>query len=394
MNRFSRICLLILSVIAILFSADKSFAAEGPYITARAAILVDVESGQVLFGKQETKRIHPASLTKVLTTIIALEDGDVNGVVKVSDRAASHACGSIIDLRKGDEITLDNLLKAAMVVSANDATIAIADHVAGDYDRFVDWMNLKAQLLGARSSRFVNTHGLTHPNHYSTAYDLAQITRYALRNPDFARLASTRETTIVWENSKRREHVQNTNRLLHSGSYNGCDGVKTGTTSAAGRCLIASATRNGRRLLAVVLHSDNRYADAARLLDYGFSIPSVIVCRKNEEVGTIPVLQGKAAEVPLVSGGDLELLVPEGQEKGVKKVLDVPCQLEAPVRVGQRIGKLGLSYNGQYLGSVPLFAGVEVPRKPWCQLMFEQTRSRAVDKWPFFRHNKKCPEGG
>ncbi|MGQ5712193.1 D-alanyl-D-alanine carboxypeptidase family protein [Desulforudis sp. DRI-14] len=376
MGRFLKIYLFVLLAVAIFFGPDKSFAAQGPYLTARAAILIDVESGQVLFGKQETKRIHPASLTKVLTAIVALEEGDVNDVVKVSDRAASHARGSIINLRKGDVLTLDNLLKAAMVVSANDATIAIADHVAGDYDRFIEWMNLKAQLLGACSSRFVNTHGLTHPNHYSTAYDLAQITRYALRNPDFARLASTRETTIMWENSDRQEHVHNTNRLLRGGWYDGCDGIKTGTTSAAGRCLIASATRNGRQLLAVVLHSDNRYADAARLLDYGFSMPSVTVCRRDEEVGTVPVLRGKAAEVPLVSGGDLELLVPENQEKAVKKVLDVPHQLEAPVRAGQRVGKLGLSYNGQYLGSVPLFAGVEVPRKPWYQLMFEQIGAR------------------
>ncbi|MGB9825968.1 MAG: D-alanyl-D-alanine carboxypeptidase family protein, partial [Desulfofundulus sp.] len=228
---------------ALLCSFPAVAGAAPPPVTADAAVLMDARSGRIFYDKNGLQKREPASLTKIMTAIIALEYGRLNDVVTVSRNAAAVGMGSILDLRTGEKITLENLLKAALIMSANDSTVAIAEHVAGSEEDFIRMMNAKAMVLGALHTSFANTNGYHHPRHYSCARDLAVITRYALQNPIFNQIVSTRETTISFCNSKRKEAIFNTNRLLREGSYPGIDGVKTGSTPRAGNCLIASATR-------------------------------------------------------------------------------------------------------------------------------------------------------
>jgi len=281
----------------------------------------------VFFAKNEKHRIDPASLTKVITAIVALEAGRPGDVVTVSERAARFGRGSVIDLRTGEKITLENLLKAALIMSANDCTIAIGEHVAGDCDLFVRWMNLKARQLGAYDTRFQNTHGFTHPNHYSTAADLAEITRYALRIPHFAALVRTREITVCWREPDRKRTIRNTNRLLRS-DFEGVDGVKTGTTSAAGHCLIASATRD-------------------------------------DQITRLTVREGVRPDVAVVPAETVKLYLPAEQLPLLEKEVRLRKELQAPVAPGEKLGEMSFRINGRQLARVDLTAGRGVARKPW-----------------------------
>jgi len=352
----------VVSVMCLIWPA----AADELKINARAAILMDAETGQVYFAKDAAKRRSPASLTKLMTAILAVENGNLNDVVVVSGRAASVSVGSTIGLRKGDRITLGNLLKAALITSANDATVAIAEHVGGNHDNFVHQMNRKAALLGAKDTRFINTNGYFNPKHYSTAYDLGLITRYALQIPQINELVSTREAVVRWIEPEREKEVKNTNRLLFSEDVEGIDGVKTGSTARAGNCLIASATRGDRRLIAVVLHAGNRYREAAKLLEYGFSaVQPVVIFPSGKKMAEVPVKNGLAGTVPVIVAEPVRVHMAKDQFKNIrlniKFINDAPV---APVREGQLLGHAVFTINGYRLSKVPLVASREVPPRP------------------------------
>jgi D-alanyl-D-alanine carboxypeptidase (penicillin-binding protein 5/6) len=240
--------------------------------TANTAILMEVGSGEILFEKNAYTERPPASTTKILTTLLALELGEPGELVKVSAKAAGVGQSTIF-LDPGEELTLYELITGALVRSGNDACVAIAEEISGSETDFVRLMNRKAKLLGAQHTHFVNTNGLPHPDHYTCAYDLAVIARYALQNPVFASITRQKETTLHFLQPETISTVKNTNRLLWNYSY--ADGVKTGTTTAAGKCLIASATKDGRQLLAVLLNAPDRFGDAERLLEWGFSTMAV-----------------------------------------------------------------------------------------------------------------------
>jgi D-alanyl-D-alanine carboxypeptidase (penicillin-binding protein 5/6) len=246
-----------------------------PALNAMAAVLIEESSGRVLYSKNATKKRSIASTTKIMTALVALENGELENVVTVSKRAASIG-GSTIGLRTGDKYTLKEMLHALLMISANDAAIAIAEHVGGTVENFAAMMNKRAVSLGAVNSNFVTPHGLDRENQYSTAYDVALITREALKNPVFAKIVSTTSSSIPGHN------LYNTNELL--GSYRGVDGVKTGYTGKAGRCLVTTAKRDGMRLISVVLGSPTRNARAEasrKLLDYGFEnfrCPGYLYC--------------------------------------------------------------------------------------------------------------------
>ncbi len=338
-------------------------AAEPPQVTADAAVLMDATTGRVFYAKNLHKQRSPASLTKIMTALLALEYGNLDDVVTVSSRAASVFEGSVIDLHPGDKITLRNLVKAALIMSANDSTVAIAEHIGGSEQRFIQMMNAKAALLGAFHTRYANTNGYTHPNHYSTAYDLALITRYALKNPQFRKFVSTRDDVVEWYGQPRKETVHNTNRLLHGG-YPGVDGVKTGSTASAGNCLIASARRGGRRLITVVLHSQNRYLDTIKLLDYGFSqIEAVALCKKGEVVRRCPVREGRFPEVLAAAKQGLVVDVLHEELRNLKRKVILPDSCPAPVQAGQRLGEAVFYLGEEELGRVELIAAQAVPRK-------------------------------
>jgi D-alanyl-D-alanine carboxypeptidase len=240
---------------------------------AASALLVDANSGMVLFERDPDAPRPPASVTKILTALIVLERGRLNDTVVVS-QAAAQTGGQRLGLRAGQRITLGDLLAALLIRSANDAAVAAAEHVGGSLAGFVALMNETAVDLGMANSRFANPHGLDEPFHFTTARDMAALTRAALENPRFAELVRARQATLtIWKPGHRNLVPQNRIVLTHNrllGQVAGADGVKTGYTDSAGRCLVASASRGNHRMIAVLLNDPQRWTDAAALLEYGF----------------------------------------------------------------------------------------------------------------------------
>ena len=238
-----------------------------PAITAEAAVVMDLDTGQVLYGTGEHERRPPASLTKVMTGYLAGKQFQAQQWITVSETAASTGESSL-NLKTGDVLTFDALLHGALMKSANDACVALAEYMAGTEKNFVQNMNLQACLLGCKDTNFCNSNGLPAEGHYSSAYDLALMTRAAMQNETFAAIVQKQQYMVHWQDG-RQLLVRNTNRLLRE--YPGAIGVKTGTTNEAGQCLIAVAEKAGKRVIVVVLKSKNRFYDAVALLDYGLS---------------------------------------------------------------------------------------------------------------------------
>ncbi len=256
------ICLILIWLLAV-----PAWGEVVPAVTAEAAVVMDMDTGQVLYGKREHERRPPASLTKVMTGYLAVKQKELQQVVTVTETAAETGESSL-NLKAGDQLTFANLLHGALMKSANDACVALAEHMAGSEEAFVQNMNLQACLLGCANTNFKNSNGLPAEDHYSSAYDLAVMTRAAMQNEIFAEIVQKQQHMVRWTDG-RQLLVRNTNRLLRE--YPGAIGVKTGTTNEAGQCLIAVAEKEGKRIIVVVLKSKNRFLDAVNLLDYGLS---------------------------------------------------------------------------------------------------------------------------
>ncbi len=338
-----------------------SVPASRPGLSCYAAILMEWQSGRILYHRNGFTRMHPASLTKIMTALIALERGRLEDIVQVSEEAASQP-GSTMYLKEGDTFTLEDLLYGLMLNSGNDAAWAIAEHIGnGDPGEFFRMMNERARQLGAINTRFSNPHGLTDPNHYTTAFDLALISRAALKHPFFKNLVATKEKDVIDARRDKIISLYNTNKLLWL--YLGTDGVKTGTTEAAGQCLVASATRDDMRLLAVVLASGDRWSDAATLFDYGFSQwRTEKLLNAGERVATVPVSGGLKRQVPLVLEDDIVVCIPRFST-GLRVELDVPKKVRAPVARGAIVGRATA-----FLGSEPLVS-VNLLADEWVELL-------------------------
>ena len=315
----------------VLGPAVPAFAAP-PQLDSQAAILIEAGSGRVLYAKSAYVRRAPASTTKLLTALVAVREGRLGQEFEVSRRAAS-VTGSRAHLRAGDRYTLHELLEGMLLRSGNDAAHAVAESVAGSVPEFAVRMNETAVRIGARQTHFVNPHGLTAPHHYSSAGDLAKIARVALRDPEIGRIVASKELTLTPVGREGRP-IRNTNALL--GEYLGADGAKTGTTSAAGKCLVASATRGNVHLIAVVLKGGDRYGDARSLLDYGFS----------QVHGTLAIPRGARF-------GRL----PDGREPRLAAPLRAPM-LQDPLRVRVRLSPTP-SREGGVVGVASLEEGGE-----------------------------------
>ena len=238
---------------------------EEPSITAESAVIVDGATGKMVYGKNPHMRMAPASTTKIMTAIVALEHGRLDDLVSVDVNGYAMAGSSIMGLTPGEVLTLRDLLYGLMLPSGNDAAIAIARHVAGSETEFVRMMNEKADQLGLKDTHFVNPHGLDDDNHYTSAYDLALMGRYGMSNPEFAKIVGTRAYTA---RGKSVYQLATGNRLLDQ--YPGADGVKTGYTEAALQSFVASVNRNGRHVFVSLIRSYDRYSDARTLFDYFF----------------------------------------------------------------------------------------------------------------------------
>lgn len=324
-----------------------------PNLTARSAVVMDAATGTVIYSRDMDARRYPASTTKIMTLIVALEHGNLDDVVTVSKNAAGME-GSTLWLEPGDKVPLGELLYGMMMASGNDATIAVAEHIAGSVPAFVRLMNEKAEAIGAKDTHFVNPNGLPDEKHYSTAHDLALIAAYGYRLPEFEEIVSTRETTFPWVKDDTRR-LRNENQMLWL--YEGGNGVKTGYTDAAGRCLVSGAKEKGLQLVAVVLDSVYMWNDSIALLDYGFDqVQPEEILRKGQVVGSVPVgfFQG---ELEVKAAKDFSIATLKGGQK-VKydQKIEVLDSLEAPIKEGTKVGRLVLTREGKEVGAVDLLA--------------------------------------
>ncbi|MGC8488867.1 MAG: D-alanyl-D-alanine carboxypeptidase family protein [Clostridia bacterium] len=332
-----------------------------PALTCRcsAAIVMRVGTGQVLGGVHAYRQRDPASLTKIMTAYVVIRDGRLDRTATVSRRAARTE-GSKLHIRAGERYTLLDLLRGLLLRSGNDAAVALAEAESGRVSSFVAIMNRTARELGAYNTHFANPNGLTAPGHYSSAYDLALITRAALHLALFQHLVSTREDVVHELVSGRARHIITTNRLLEV--FPGADGVKTGTTNAAGHCLIATATRHGVQLLAVILDSRNRWDDAADVLNWGFQeFKPVTAVHKGAVLGQVRVVRGCRRSVALTPRDSLSVMVPRAQAWSV--VVTTAGAVAAPVRRGTVLGTAYVVAGSRVLGGEPLVAERSVGRR-------------------------------
>ncbi len=270
-----------------------------PAVSARAACLIEAESGRVVYEKNADARLPMASTTKIMTALVALELGDPGQIIAAAPEAIGVE-GSSIYLTEGEELTLEQLLYALLLESANDAAAAIAIGLSGSIEAFADEMNRKADALGLSDTHFANPHGLDHEAHYTTARELALITREALKHPLFAEIVATRKTTVPHAGSEGVRLLVNHNKLLRM--YDGCVGVKTGFTTASGRCLVSAAKRDGVSLIAVTLHAPNDWQDHTALLDHGFSrLRAVTLCTPYTVSYALPTVGGSTDSVLLTN---------------------------------------------------------------------------------------------
>lgn len=271
-------------------------------------------------------------------------------------------------LRAGQVLSLSDLLYGALLNSGNDACEAIAEHVGGSKENFALLMNMKALALGALDTNFVNPHGLPDDDHYTTAYDLALIAREALHNKIFANIVSTRVKTIDLPGDDNDRHLKNTNRLLWK--YLWAEGVKTGTTSAAGPCLVSAAAKDNRQLLAVVLYSGNRWNDSVKMFEYGFNrFEHKQVAVSGAEYGSYRVRYGDHETVPVVYGGNLGILVPRDDPSALEARVSIDSYPTAPIEKGEVLGSVSYFVNSSMAGTVNLVSSEDVgPEGFWMKL--------------------------
>ncbi|GFN30599.1 D-alanyl-D-alanine carboxypeptidase family protein [Paenibacillus xylaniclasticus] len=309
---------------------------------AKGAALIDVASGRILYTKNGDEPMRIASLTKIMTAIVAIEHGDLNDKVKVSVRAAGKE-GSSIYLRAGEVMKLEDMLYGLMLRSGNDAATAIAEHVGGTVEGFVKLMNEKAEWIGLTNTQFMNPSGLDEDGHYSTANDLAKLTAYALHNPTFAQIVKTRVKKAPNPNDPWDYEWTNKNKMLSL--YDGADGVKTGYTKTALRCLVSSATRGGQQLAAVTINDRNDWVDHHNMLDWGFKHYSLKIIAKQGQ----PI-----SGYPLAAGGTFRYALADGEAAQLRSKLTLLEPGSTRYLLGER-GILEWELNGKTIGSVPVY---------------------------------------
>ncbi|HHY37877.1 MAG TPA: D-alanyl-D-alanine carboxypeptidase [Clostridia bacterium] len=353
---------LLITSASLQFRKEPVFA-QDVEIKSECAVLMDPRSGQILYEKNADKKWAPASLTKIMTLILAFEaiqEGKARfeDLVTASEEVRKPG-GTTIFLEVGETMSLKDILLGVAVASGNDASVALAEHLAGSQEAFVRMMNDKARELGAVNTSFKNPHGISEEGHYTTARDMALISSYATRFPDLLKMTS------IYQEYLRggKTWLVNRNRLVNF--YEGADGLKTGFTEEAKYCLSATALRDGMRLVAVILGAPDpgtRMADAQRLLNWGFSnFRSVEVARKRDVVGTVEVMKGAKRQVHALASDDFYVTLPKGESEGLEKRMVLEGEVKAPVKKGQGLGVLSVFKGQKELGRIPLIASEDVP---------------------------------
>ena len=334
-------------------------------LNAKSAILMEESTGNILYESNPDERLPIASVTKVMTMLLIMEAVDsgkisLDDMVTVSENAMSYG-GSTMFLETGEQLTVNDMLKGIAVASANDGCVAMAEHLAGSESAFVDMMNEKAKELGMENTHFMNTNGLDEDDHYSSARDVAIMSRELMKH------VTIFNYTSIWMDTLRGGKFQlaNTNKLIRF--YDGANGLKTGSTSKALCCLSAAAKRNDMQLIAVVLGaptSAERFASAKSLLDYGFANYAVNTqITAGDEVQKIAVEKGVDKEVGVVAGDSCSTLVKKGQEDNITKEIKIDETITAPIEAGQKIGTMTISRDGEVIADIDLNASSAVEKK-------------------------------
>ena len=346
--------------------------AKAVEVTAPSALLMEKETGTILFAKDEHAKLEPASVTKVMTLLLTMEAID-SGVIGYDTivTASAHACsmgGSQIWLKENEQMTVEDLLKAVCVVSANDGAVALGEHLAGSEDAFVERMNQRAKELGMNDTTFKNATGLPAAGHVSSAHDIAVMSRELIRNhPDIRRY------TTIWMDTLRNgtSELVNTNKLIRF--YEGATGLKTGSTDNALYCLSGTAERDGMELIAVIMKditSAQRFEDAKTLLSYGFSTYTLKQITPESPLAPIPVTLGTQATVQPVLGEGSTLLL-EKSRTDLQQTLSLAESAEAPVTKGTPLGTLTVSCGEELIAEIPILAGEDIPRITYGQMLLK-----------------------
>lgn len=398
-GRLKKNVVIFLTLILVLNFGTNAFGDE-PDISAGAAILIDADTGAILYEKNAHGKMYPASTTKILTGILAIENGDLQEKVTVDDKTPYETKGSHIALEPGEILTMEDLIYATLIESANDAATVIGKHISGSTEEFANLMNNKAKELGALNTNFVNANGLHNDNHTTTAYDLAMIAKYAMQNELFRNIVSSYTYTIEPTNKKdESRYLKSANKLLYStekinvnGSnvpikYETANGIKTGYTPEAKNCLVASAEKDGQKFITVVLGAsgNNAFIDTHKLLDYGFeNFSKVKIAFKNEFIENIDVENGDKPFVTGIVGNDLYALVPKGRENDVKRSIILPEKISAPLSTGQVIGKIELRLDDEILDTCNIVSAMEINQKPTFEVVNLNNKDSIITKWWFW----------
>jgi len=341
-----------------------------PNVTARSAIVIEASTGHVIYSRNADQRMFPASTTKMMTLITALESGRLDEIVTVGPNADG-AEGSTLWLNAGEKIPLRELLYGMIMVSGNDAAIAIAEHLGGDVPNFTAQMTRRAKELGTKNTQFVNPHGLPSDNHYTTAHDLAIIAAHGYKLPEFEEIVTAKEKSYGWIHDFPKI-IRSENQMLWL--YRGANGIKTGYTDAAGRCLVSAAKRDGIQIISVVLDSEYMWNDSILLLDYGFNnVKFEKLVKAGEVVKNIPVMSGRKKSVKVQTTSEITMPI-FGNDEPYEIVYDLPKFLNAPVTYGQKVGRVKIMYGDKEAASSDIIATSEVERKSFFRWVIERIK--------------------
>ncbi|HLR21731.1 MAG TPA: D-alanyl-D-alanine carboxypeptidase family protein [Tissierellaceae bacterium] len=369
------------------FAADNDLDLDG-----EAAILMDYDSETILYEKNIHKQLYPASTTKILTGILAIENSDMDEVVTIDEEIVSLTDGSHIALDYDEEVTVEDLLHGLLIASANDAAVALGKHVGGSLDEFIKMMNDKAEELETVDTNFVNPSGLHDDDHVSSAYDLAIIGKYAMENKIFREIVNKPSYEIDSTNKQDEPRkIHSTNKFLYGNNkieidgeeipirYDGVSGIKTGYTPEAKNCLVTFAEQDGRKLIAVVLKSNNKkvYADTYKLLDHGFNdFTSQPLGHANEFIDNINIDNGELDFVPAILDKDVTHFLSDADVERIEKKVNLNKDLRAPIKQGESIGSLEYYLNEEIIARGNIIATMSV--KSIATATFLQTLK---DKW-------------